>query len=113
MSGSDLLVLVVVGVVVVVKGSPAANLLVLVVVRVVVLAVIVTRVAFVVKSVAFQWAAFLLLIVQEISILAKQYYSAAGPIGGIYAGPIYPQAEAAAPGPTASLVELVDLLKVS
>ena len=91
------------------KGSLAASLLVLVVVGVVVLAVVVTRVAFVEKSIAFQWATFLLLIVQEISVLAKQDYSAAGPMGGIYAGPFYPQTEAAAPGPAASLVELVDL----
>ena len=52
-------------------------------------------------------------IIKEVSVLTKQDYSAAGPMGGIYAGPFYLQTEAAAPGPAASSVELVDLLKVT
>ena len=95
------------------KGSLAASLLVLViVVWVVIIAVVVTRVAFVVEAVAFQWATFLLLIIGEVSVFTKQDYSTARQVKGIGAGPFYPQTKAAALGPAALSVKLVDFAKV-
>ena len=77
-----------------------------------IIAVVVTRVTFVVEVVAFQWAAFLLIIIEEVSVFTKQDYSTARPAKGISAGPFYPQTKAAALGPAASSVKLVDLAKV-
>ena len=110
---SDLFVLVVF-VVDVVRGSLAVSLLVLVVVVwVVIIAVVVTRVAFVVEAVAFQWAAFLLLIIEKISVFTEQDYLTARPVKGVGAGPFYPQTKAAALGPAALSVKLVDFAEVS
>ena len=78
-----------------------------------VVTVVVARVAVVVKAIAFQGASFLLNVIGKISVLPKQYYSAAGPMERICATPFYPQPETAAPDPTASPVELVYLVKVS